>query len=69
MFGEPIETLRGSSELLGEVKGGLPAYHLWANEVFLVAYVKGVRAFPEKSPERSQVALPSKVLLNSLSQW
>jgi hypothetical protein len=67
-FRECRETLRGSSGLLEQRKGDLPAYLLWASEVFLVTYVGAVRVFVKKSPERSQVALPSKVLLNSLSK-
>jgi hypothetical protein len=67
-FGELIDTPRGSSGLLEQRKGGLPGHLLWASGVFLAVYGKAVSAFPEKPPERPQVALPSKALLNSLSK-
>jgi hypothetical protein len=36
-FRKPIEMLQSFSKLLGEAKGGLPAYLPWASEVLLVA--------------------------------
>jgi len=67
---QSLKALEGFSDLLGEAKANpLPAYLPWTGEVFPVALMGAVGAFPENSPEISQVvALSSKVSLKSLSR-